>query len=114
VVRAALDRMVREGKLDCRGDGNEGVDVFRPILDGRIIGSLPPRLRHLESGDADVEDFSVGHDSEDDPGERIDFALVRAAALWKSRMGDQRWHDDPRALAERPSGREYLPFTERR
>lgn len=65
----------------------------------------PPAPKPVIEPAVDQVDDQEGEDAEDEP----DFAAAlatserdRAALLWAERMGGQRWHDDPRALREKP------------
>lgn len=113
IVRAALDGMCRRGQMVCVDGGSEEADVFRMVVDGRTIGVLPPRLREQPAARDDGED-SDDQAGDDDPDGSLSFAQVQAEQMWKDRMGEQRWHDDPRALAEVRSNKQFLPFSERR
>lgn len=102
VVERALDDMLDLGTIECIDAGAGNCDLFRNIVAGKPVGVLPPRLRGAcGDGDDDSDDTSLS------------FEQVQAERLWKARMGDSRWHDDPRATAELRSGKQFLPFSER-
>lgn len=105
-VQRHLDRMCREGKVECIAS-DDGQLLYRNLVNGAPEG-LPPKRRKgaQERSFAPVADDGGDQDDED---YTMSVEMKRAAALWKDRMGDQRWRDDPRALAERMRQPHMLP-----
>lgn len=123
-VRAALDAMVRAGRVDCAGGEDPQHDLFRLIIGGRVVGTLPARWwkekkqvrpREVPAPRPAVAAPSapIPQDDDDDIPDGMTVEHLTAANLWSHRMGIDRWHDDPRALAEQRSNKHLLPFSER-
>lgn len=98
VIQPVLDQMVTYGYLECLS-GN-GVEVYRNIVDGFPVGDIPKVMRPAEL-------ILASDEMPDD--DTMDRCATVAAAMWRERMGDDRWYDDPRALRERHRQDGLLP-----
>jgi len=81
-VREALSRFLARG-------------IMRRIDDGEMVlfEVVPRAERPTPPPDGEGADFEDELEGSDE--------TVRAEALWKKRLGTRRWHDDPRAVAEK-------------
>lgn len=115
VVRATLDRMVRHGRLECTAGEFPSKDRFSLVVDGVAMMAMPVRVAPalpvaVRPSDDDGDD---GVYSDDDLLMEDKREAVHAAKLWRERMGERRWREDPRALKE-VCGKQFLPFSEPR
>ena len=104
LVQRALDQMVRDRILEAvithKGD------QYR-LRDG-VIGAEGEVLPYDKSALPPVEACDDDGDLDDSPmGMTAEQAT--AAALWRARLGDSRWRDDPRALRERVQQQHCVP-----
>lgn len=99
IVQRALDQMLEGGMVQLvpthKGDQY------------RLIAGAP-------SSDAVIHPYQerrppVSDGDDQDDGGEVQVEHIRAAALWRTRMGMQRWKDDPRALGERMQQQHCIP-----
>lgn len=95
-IHRHLDRMCREGLTECIEVNGES--FYRNLVNGRPEGLLPRRAAKRDD-DSDAADADR-NDQDDIEAFALSAEMSRAAQMWKDRMGEQRWHDDPRALAQ--------------
>jgi len=115
VVTQCIDAMVADGlvakvKRAVGGKQEQFKLIAALVPDREIQPPAPapapravraPAYREVKVGEA------IGLDNFDDI--TVNREQQQAAMLWRARMGNDRWHDDPRALAERLRADHMLP-----
>jgi hypothetical protein len=98
LVQRALDQLVamRVARLYETGDAPV-YEIIAPVPRGSVEGREPIERTALQIAEEEIDDGA------EDEGELTSPAreALAAAHIWKERLGDQRWTDDPRALRER-------------
>lgn len=109
VVQRGLDAMLKAGAVQelLSSTGQRRYTLTgQPVPDGEVPLLAAGRTRIRET--VFERASPVERDGDDEAENKFAASEIRKAEqLWKARMGDQRWRDDPRAVNE-PVGRAFL------
>lgn len=92
-VQLALDQMASRGILAIFESGK--TIYYRNVVDGLVVDPNP-------IGQTDDSEEAQAADT-------LSYEQQRAAQQWQARLGEQRWHDDPRAVAEHMHRQSMVP-----